>query len=93
MLGLAVYAWTKLDGAGQALIIAAAAIYLVSVFGVTVLANVPMNERLDAMAHTSKEAEQYWQDYLRRWTWWNHVRMAGSAASCGCLMWAAVSGG
>lgn len=90
-LGLAIYAWAKLDGAGQGLIIAAAVIYLVSVFGVTIFANVPMNQRLDGMAPTSAQAREYWPQYLRRWTAWNHARTVGSAASCGCLIMAAVS--
>ena len=90
-LAFAIYAWVNLTGPGRAFIIAAAGIYVVTVFLVTVLGNVPMNEQLASMAHTSREAEAYWATYGRAWTWWNHVRTIGSAGAAACLMLAAVS--
>ena len=90
-IGFALYAWLRLTGPGQTLIIGAAVIYLVTVFLVTMFGNVPMNEQLDAMAHTSAEAETYWVTYGRVWTWWNHVRTIGSAGTAVLLMLAAVA--
>ena len=89
-LALAVYAGFRLSGPGQKLIVAAAVLYLVSVFLVTMLGNVPMNERLAAMAHQSAEAKAYWSTYGRVWTWWNHVRSLGSVGTAACLLVAAV---
>ncbi len=58
---------------------AAAALYLVGVIGVTIAANVPLNDRL-AAAQPSDHA--LWAEYLERWTAWNHVRtVTGLAAS------------
>ena len=85
-LMLAIYAWFKLSGLGQSLLIAAAVIYLVTVFFVTVFLNVPMNERLAATLYTSAEAKTYWTVYGRLWTLWNHVRTVGSAATAVCLL-------
>ncbi len=58
---------------------------------VTVFGNVPMNERLAGMGHTSQEAQAYWLHYSLVWTWWNHVRTIGSAAAAICLLLAAVA--
>ena len=45
---------------------------------VTVLGNVPMNERLGGMDHRSAQGQGYWRRYARDWTRLNHVR-AGAA--------------
>ena len=58
------------------------ALYVVGVFGETMVVNVPMNNALDALDPGGDEAASYWPAYLRRWTAWNHVRaLAGTAAS------------
>lgn len=61
-------------GAGAAL--AGALAYLAGCFAVTMLGNVPLNNRL-ARA-TPDTAEAVWRDYRRRWTRWNHVRTLAS---------------
>lgn len=90
-LGFAVYAWFKLDGLSQILILAAAAIYFASVFLVTIFGNVPMNTQLAEMNYASDEAGNYWNTYGRVWTGWNHVRTIGSVATSICFLVAAVS--
>ena len=87
----AVYAWFALSGVPQRLIIFAAIIYLPLVFLVTAFGNVPMNEKLDKMDHTSADAAEYWQTYSRIWTRWNTLRTIGSIATAGCYLIAAVS--
>lgn len=74
----AIVAGAQSVGQGRAFVIAAAITYVVTVFGVTVLANVPMNKRLDRLDHTSDEAAVYWLIYAKYWTRWNHVRTAGA---------------
>lgn len=89
-IGFAVYAALGLTGTPRVLIIASATIYLALVVAVTAAGNVPMNQKLDALAHTSDEGHRYWGMYGRVWTWWNHVRTAGSVATAACLLLAAV---
>jgi uncharacterized membrane protein len=49
---------------------------------VTMVANVPMNNALDAVDPASEAGATYWRTYLRQWTAWNHVRaLLGTAAS------------
>ncbi|GAB3167591.1 DUF1772 domain-containing protein [Myceligenerans halotolerans] len=65
------------DDGGAAWVLAAAAVYLVGAFGVTVARNVPLNNRL----LTAADKAAAWRDYYRPWTAWNHVRTVASAAA------------
>lgn len=89
-LAFAAYAWFTLDGLPSQLIIGAAFVYIPSVFAVTAAGNVPMNEKLDAMDHTSAEAANYWKIYGRVWTRWNTIRTFGSILTTVCYLLAAV---
>lgn len=57
---------------------AGALFYLVGTILVTMLANVPLNDRLAAVSATEPDAHAVWQHYLGRWTLWNHVRTAAA---------------
>jgi uncharacterized membrane protein len=49
-----------------------AALYVLGGFGVTVGANVPLNDRLVGVDPAAPG--EFWDRYARRWTAWNHVR-------------------
>jgi uncharacterized membrane protein len=72
------------DALRSLLLLAAGVIYLVGSFFVTVVFNVPRNERLARMPSASPEAATYWPVYVREWLTWNHVRTAASLASAVC---------
>ncbi|WP_433289421.1 DUF1772 domain-containing protein [Pseudonocardia sp. CA-142604] len=72
--------WT---GAGW--IVAGAVLHVVGSFGLTMVANVPLNNRLDAADPDSPAGVAVWADYLVRWTAWNHVRTALCAAATAAL--------
>ncbi|MGC9371309.1 MAG: DUF1772 domain-containing protein [Paracoccaceae bacterium] len=87
------YAWFNLTGPAAGLIAGAALVYLVGVFGVTVLFNVPLNDALAGLEAGSETARQFWESrYLPRWTFWNSVRTAGSVLAAALylfgLLWA-----
>jgi uncharacterized membrane protein len=67
-------------GENGAWILAASLFYILGTFLVTVLGNVPMNEKLDTIDPGSGDA--YWQSYLRRWTRLNHFRTATALVAC-----------
>jgi len=90
-VALAVYASVALTGATAVWIVAGAATYVISVFLVTILCNVPMNRRLDQMDHAAAETAGYWRVYGSVWTRWNHVRTAGSLATSVCFLIAGVT--
>lgn len=49
--------------------------YFVGTFLVTIIFNVPMNNKLERMVSKDKEASNYWNNiYLIKWTFWNHFR-------------------
>jgi uncharacterized membrane protein len=49
------------------------ALYLFGTLGVTMVFNVPLNDRL-ASAATEGSLSETWSHFLPAWTWWNHVR-------------------
>ena len=81
------YAWVSLSGPASFLILAAALVYLIGCFGITVAFNVPMNEALARMELSSEATRDYWlQTYVPRWTFWNSVRTAAAAVSAALLL-------
>ena len=76
-LGAAGLAFAGLGRPAAPFLLAGALFYLVGVFFVTMLGNVPLNDQLAAMSSTASETQDYWLRYLSRWTAWNHVRTAG----------------
>jgi uncharacterized membrane protein len=87
----AIYAYVALPSVAAGWIMAGAAIYIVGVFLVTMLGNVPMNNKLDQMSPTAPDTETYWSIYGRKWTKWNHVRTIGSAITSVCFLLAGLA--
>jgi uncharacterized membrane protein len=82
LLCLVVGGWELVGGRRPAVLVAVG-LYLVGVVGVTVLANVPLN---DALAEADGTAVAQWSDYLRQWTAWNTVRALASLAAGALLV-------
>lgn len=61
-------------GPATSYLLAGCALYVVGMFLVTAVFNVPMNNALEAVEAVSQEAAMLWDTYLKRWTFWNHVR-------------------
>ncbi|MEO1224365.1 MAG: anthrone oxygenase family protein [Pseudomonadota bacterium] len=90
-VALAIYASLAVTGAAATWIITGAAIYVISVFLITIVCNVPMNRRLDRMDHAARETIDYWRIYGSVWTRWNHVRTIGSLATSVCFVAASIA--
>jgi uncharacterized membrane protein len=75
--------FTAWGAARSTLLFTAGGCYLAGAFGVTVLFNVPRNERLAALEPESDAAAAYWPVYLREWLLWNHVRTLASLVAAG----------
>jgi uncharacterized membrane protein len=75
------------------LLLLATVVYLVGVFGVTMLGNVPLNDQLDRfdMVNSSAEAIKKMRDRFEdRWNFLNHIRSICSVLSivlvtCACI--------
>lgn len=72
----ALLAWT--GPVGSSLAAAAAVVYVVGCLASTIIFNVPLNDRLDAVDADSQEGRDLWALYVSRWTHWNHVRAAAT---------------
>jgi len=69
--------WHWLKPSSMILLLACAC-YLVGTLLVTMVFNVPMNNALKAIDPQTVQATELWATYLRKWIFWNHVRMVAS---------------
>jgi uncharacterized membrane protein len=63
-----------------------AALYVIGAILVTMIFNVPLNDALAAVDPANAESAKLWNDYLRSWTFWNHVRGLVSFAACAAFV-------
>ena len=63
------------------LMVGAGLSYAIGTFGVTMIGNVPRNERLARLQPDSADASGYWATYVGEWLFWNHVRTVAAVAS------------
>lgn len=80
-LALAVSALFTWDEAGAAWRLAGGLLYFVGTFGVTMVFNVPMNNRLEASDPATTTGQEFWAEYHRKWTAWNHLRTIAAVAA------------
>ncbi len=59
----------------------ASLIYLIGMFGITILGNVPLNNKLKNSASDPINLSNTWNDYVDTWTKLNHIRTASCIAA------------
>lgn len=89
-VGLSFSSASNVEGA-RPLIMSGTAIYILTVILVTIIGNVPMNEKLARMSSSSPDTISYWRIYGLRWTQLNHLRTIGSFATSVCFLLAAIA--
>ncbi|MBM3543638.1 MAG: DUF1772 domain-containing protein [Alphaproteobacteria bacterium] len=88
LLGIAApFRWAEPDAL---YLLAGSLLYLNGPFGVTLLRNMPLNNRLAHVKPDGETGAKVWKDYLPAWSWWNHVRVATALAAAACLIMALV---
>ena len=80
-VALAVMGALRFSEAGAAGMIAGGGLYVIGMFVVTVVFNVPLNDALAAVQPSSPEAGAVWMAYLKDWVFWNHVRTVASVVA------------
>ncbi|WP_416796509.1 DUF1772 domain-containing protein [Ciceribacter azotifigens] len=65
-------------------------LYVVGMFGVTMVFNVPLNTKLSKAGSGNLDA--VWRNYLDVWTRWNHVRTLTSTAASSLFIAAIAAG-
>lgn len=90
-VALAIYGSLHFEGTSRIALIFAPIVYVPSVFLMTLIGNVPMNDRLERLDAGSAEAEAYWRPYGHYWTRLNHVRTMGSLITAVLYLIAAIT--
>jgi uncharacterized membrane protein len=83
---LAVIAFFRWADPGSLLIVAGGIVYVIGMFVVTMAFNVPLNNTLAVADPSGGETTSLWANFLREWTFWNHVRMVASLIACGLFV-------
>jgi uncharacterized membrane protein len=68
-------------------------LYLNGPFGVTLLKNLPLNNKLLLMKRESAEASRFWNEFRDAWGLWNHVRWLGALGASAAFILALIEGG
>jgi uncharacterized membrane protein len=84
-LGLMVWAVIFWGEPPATLVFSAGVLYLVGTIGVTMARNVPLNDRLAKLHPQSTNAAGYWDEYVTKWTGWNHVRTVAALVAAALL--------
>lgn len=83
---LVVTAFTRLPSPDARLLLAGAVLYLVGVLGITLVFNVPLNNKLESLEPSGAAAAQFWRSsYLTGWIWWNHLRTVAALLAAALL--------
>lgn len=75
---LTIHALTNLANQNNLLLLAGSLIHIFGSLVVTMIFNIPYNNRLASVDATSSTAVAVWDDYVVGWTRWNHVRTVSS---------------
>ena len=85
---LAVIALFRWGEPGAMAMVAGGVLYVLGMFVVTMIFNVPLNNALAAVDPASSETAPLWARYLTDWTVWNHVRTVSSTVACALFIYA-----
>lgn len=88
-LGLTVHAGLAWSEPGSALLLTAGLLNILGSFVVTVVGNVPLNERLAKQSADSTSASTLWSTYSKPWVRWNSLRASANLAAAVLLLAAA----
>lgn len=83
--GLGIWAVRSWGERPSAWVLAGGVLYLVGAIGVTIAANVPLNDALALVDPAAPEAAGDWSSYVGDWTAWNHVRIIAAIGAAGLL--------
>src|SRR5699024_3669314 len=83
---LAVLALFRWGEPGAVVLLVGGVVYVLGMFLVTMVFNVPLNNELLAADPASARDGSLWARFLQEWTAWNHVRTLSSAAAMVCFV-------
>jgi uncharacterized membrane protein len=80
---------SRLGQPGAVLACSGALLYVLGSIVVTMVWNVPLNNKLAAIPASASDLVAQWQAYRMPWTMWNHVRTVASLLAAAALALAA----
>lgn len=80
-LGLGVWAVRSWGDPRAVWVLAGALAYLIGTIGITVAANVPLNQALAELSPHAAGAAEEWRRFVHDWMLWNHLRFLTSTAA------------
>jgi uncharacterized membrane protein len=80
-LGLVAWAAISSGERPAVLVIAGGALYIIGTIGVTIACNVPLNDGLATLLPQGAGVAGHWDEYVVKWTTWNHVRTVAALAA------------
>ena len=83
---LAIFALLNWSGPVATHLAVGSMLYIAGSIFVTMVFNVPLNNALARADANDPDSVSLWRHYLHRWTFWNHVRTAGSLAAATLLV-------
>jgi uncharacterized membrane protein len=83
---LVVFALIRWSEPGALFLFMGSLVYLIGGILVTIVFNVPLNNRLAAVNPDSSEGATMWPRYLSDWTAWNHVRTVACLAAAAAFI-------
>jgi uncharacterized membrane protein len=82
---LSVWAVTSWGQRPAPWVLAGSVVYFLGVIVVTIAANVPLNNALDAVRPEGTGAAAHWSSFYGHWMAWNHVRSAAALGAAALL--------
>jgi uncharacterized membrane protein len=83
---LALSSWVIGPHPGARYLVAGGLCYLAGTIGVTIVCNVPWNNRLAVVTPAAAESAHLWSRYVRSWTAWNHIRTVMSLVAAALIV-------
>ena len=80
---MAIFRWGQ---PGAVAMLAGGVLYVLGMFVVTMVFNVPLNDTLAPTDPSSTEAASLWARYLNDWATWNYIRTISSTLACGLFI-------
>ena len=90
---MGVVATLKWSEPGALYLLIGSLLYLNLPFGVTLMKNLPLNNKLAGMKPESAEAARFWNEFRAAWGLWNHVRWIGALGAAASFILALTEGG
>jgi uncharacterized membrane protein len=89
LAGISLVGWSHVN---RPLVVLACLVYLAGSIGTTLMFNVPLNDALAALSPTTREAVEFWPEFLTAWNRWNNVRTLASAVASALLTFSLIHG-